>query len=202
MSLKKIGENPVSEKDQLLDRLSALDQNHPDYESEKKMINEQLQKIAENPEEIINYLNQKAEKKLSEVDHYAADQTRQAIDDKQSIDQLLSEINSTPVEKNDTNTVGQNSYEGFYEKKLNKIADGVKKAIRSVNWHSFKQLSKAEKDDLCAQIDSLVSGVKKTILIEQEKKSDELVIQRLVNEGIYQVQKIADDRHIKIPFEY
>lgn len=206
MSPKKLTESPISEKDQLLDQLNALDKDNPNYNQNKDAINKKLKQIANNPNEIIDALNPLAEKKLSPADQYHADRKHQKIEDRLAVDQLLEEINNmgpenikNPVIENDESLeVGLATY--FHQ--LSKTADIVKKAINSFNWRSFKQISRTEKDQLCIQIEKIVINTKTNVTRLYREQADSLTISRLINEARYQIQKIADDRHIKIPEEY
>ncbi len=206
MSPEKLTETPQS-ADQLLDQLGALDKNSPDYEQTRNAINEQLQKIADDPKKTIETLNLQAEAKLSAVDKYQADKKRQALDDQNAVNQLLDEIKAEPtttssnIEK-PVDSSQNDLYIGEYLNKLNSTAESVKKAIRSFNWRSLKQLSKAEKESLCEQIDNIVSNASYNLADAQANNIDDLSISRLTNDARYQIQKLADDRHIKIPFEY
>lgn len=208
MPPEKLNLPQASEKDQLLDQLNSLDKNQLNYQAEKDEIKEKLRQISENPEETINALNLRAETKLSEVDKFKADQKHQKLEDTQSVDQLLSEINSMTPESLDPKNIKPESsikknlllYIHFHQ--LDITAEVVKKAIRSFNWRSFKQLSKTEKESLCAQIDNIVNDTKVSIAEQYQATADITEIGRFINESRYQIQKIADDRHIKIHFEY
>ncbi len=208
MSIEAFNETPLSEKDQLLDQLNALDKNHPDYQKEKSGIEEQLRKIADKQDETINAFSLQAEQRLAKFDKRQHNITRQEKHDQAGINKVWQEINAQadarlPENKAETSNEEQDkSYFGFYFNQLNKVADDVKKAIRGFNWRSLKQLSRVEKDTLCEQIDNIVNEAKINLAKEEKMQSDELTINRLINESKYKIQKIADDKHIKIPNEY
>jgi hypothetical protein len=208
MSIEIFNKTPLSEKDQLLDQLNALDKNHPDYQKEKSGIEEQLRKIADKQDETINAFSLQAEQRLAKFDKSQHNIARQEKHEQEGINKVWQEINAQadarlPENKAETSDEEQDkSYFGFYFNQLNKVADDVKKAIRSFNWRSLKQLSRVEKDTLCEQIDNIVNEAKINLAKEEKMQFDELTINRLINESKYKIQKIADDKHIKIPNEY
>ncbi|MDQ5970825.1 MAG: hypothetical protein QG603_602 [Patescibacteria group bacterium] len=128
-----------------------------------------------------------------------------------SIDEVLTELNNK-AEETLINAVGtdaktranteQRPVPSIYFNQLDATAEVVKKAIRSFNWRSFWKLSQKEKENLCAQIDKIVTDTQISVNDQYQGSTDVTKISRAINESRYQIQKIADDRHIKIPEEY
>ncbi len=203
MSSEKFKDSNTTEKDQLLDQLLALDKNNPAYEQEKDIIEKELNKISQNPEETIKALNRRAEIKLSPVDKYQAAEKYQELEDAKAVDQLLGEISSIAPTNFAEQKPNYAEQAALYFRPLSNTAQAVKKAIRAFNWRSFRQIPKVEKENLCAQIDRIVMEAKVEAAKQyQEAQADTITINRVINEARYQIQKIADDRHIKIPEEY
>jgi hypothetical protein len=156
-------------------------------------------------DELLSAMEEKAEESLASHD--------ENLDEKiPSIDEILAELNTRAEKELPTTNQSapeKNQEQEAYESsliihwgKLEQTAQTVKKAIRSINWRSFKQLSNPEKDELCAEINNILWTTKKMIVgerpVDAEGKKQML---HSINSAILKIQIIADDKKIKIPQE-